>query len=933
MKKIEEIFTYIHDHLLLEDIKTNVLCRKVIGIDAYEIEEKLGIVRNNASSLLNELCQQGRLVKIQGRPVRFITRSILEQLLQRPIEQVEYKLEDIVGIAEAVEKRQGEEEDPFESFIGCNQSLKNQIDQARAAIMYPPNGLHTILLGPSGVGKTTFAHAMYQFARKNRSMDMKDFVSLNCSDYFNNPQLLLSQLFGHVKGAFTGADNDKIGLVEKAHGGILFLDEIHRLPPDGQEMLFFLMDEGNYYRLGEPGKIRKSELLIIGATTEDPHSTLLTTFLRRIPVMITLPSLKEKEIHERVHIIESLLVDEAIRIQKALRVEPEVLKALAIYECKGNIGQLKSDIRFICAKAFLKHLQNHGDIVVDFSMLPKNIKDAAFGFNHLNRDIREYLDIIEADLILYPSKEKKGYGQKNSETIYDKIFGAINQLKEKGLSDKEIELQMGKEIDHYFKNVLRKFNYRNLNIRELYKIIDKEVVELALELIQFASQALKREFSEKTLFGFTFHLNGLIERLENHRPAAHQHLSDIKTIYQEEYQIASFMVNQIRQRLSVDVPSEEISFIALLLANQEKDFEEDRVGILVMSHGMSTATSMGNVCNKLLGTNLVKAIDMPLEKDVEEIYEKAKTVIKALDRGKGVLILVDMGSLKIIGDKITEETGIVTKTVERVSTPLVLEALRKVMYKNEGLEQIYQSIVLDKVSPSETTKTKGRAIITLCVTGKGTSVMLKNLLLQLLRRAEGEDIQIFPMSLGTMEMNGEDYRSVWDKYEIIACVGNINPNNGIPYFSVEDMIKEEGKQRFYKFIKDIHGTKSSIEEKSCYEMAKETLEEFLLYLNPKIAIGHIEKFIETLAIDEISKNDSHIINLAIHLGCMLERVISGNKALFEDLDSFRLQNKSLFEKVKEKMKILEKAYHIEISDHEIGYTVKAIHSYMHHQSC
>ena len=60
------------------------------------------------------------------------------------------------------------------------------------------------------------------------------FVTFNCADYFNNPQLLLSQLFGHVKGAFTGADTDKIGLVEKANGGILFLDEVHRLPPDGQ---------------------------------------------------------------------------------------------------------------------------------------------------------------------------------------------------------------------------------------------------------------------------------------------------------------------------------------------------------------------------------------------------------------------------------------------------------------------------------------------------------------------------------------------------------------------------------------------------------------------------------------------------------------------------------------------------------------------------
>lgn len=70
---------------------------------------------------------------------------------------------------------------------------------------------------------------------------MKDdapFKSFNCADYYNNPQLLMSQLFGYAKGAFTGADQDHEGLVEKADGGVLLLDEVHRLPPEGQEMLF-----------------------------------------------------------------------------------------------------------------------------------------------------------------------------------------------------------------------------------------------------------------------------------------------------------------------------------------------------------------------------------------------------------------------------------------------------------------------------------------------------------------------------------------------------------------------------------------------------------------------------------------------------------------------------------------------------------------------
>ncbi len=80
------------------------------------------------------------------------------------------------------------------------------------------------------------------------------------------------------KGAFTGADQDKIGLIENADEGILLLDEIHRLSPETQEMLFLLMDKGVYRRLGETDKYRKANVLIIGATTENINSALLQTF-------------------------------------------------------------------------------------------------------------------------------------------------------------------------------------------------------------------------------------------------------------------------------------------------------------------------------------------------------------------------------------------------------------------------------------------------------------------------------------------------------------------------------------------------------------------------------------------------------------------------------------------------------------------------------
>ena len=93
----------------------------------------------------------------------------------------------------------------FAGMIGYDGGLKAQIHQAKAAVSYPPNGLHTLIIGPSGSGKTFLAENMYHYAvQQGLLASDAPFVSFNCADYADNPQLLNSQLFGYVRGAFSG---------------------------------------------------------------------------------------------------------------------------------------------------------------------------------------------------------------------------------------------------------------------------------------------------------------------------------------------------------------------------------------------------------------------------------------------------------------------------------------------------------------------------------------------------------------------------------------------------------------------------------------------------------------------------------------------------------------------------------------------------------
>lgn len=335
---------------------------------ATGIGEKLNLSRSSISLELNKLSKDGKLIYIKSRPVIFFDKKLFNEKFSVNIKKDKFNsLKELVELIEKKRISEANREDNEFGIIGLNGSLKKIADQGRAAILYPPNGLHILLLGSTGVGKSLFAEYLYKFAIKiGRYTDKTKFVVFNCADYANNPQLLMSHLFGHAKGAFTGADDNKKGLIEAADGGILFLDEVHRLPSEGQEMLFSIMDHGIYRRLGETVTNRKSNVLLITATTENVNSSLLKTFTRRIPVILRIPDIRERHLSEREELVKYFFNIEGKRINENIIIDREVIWCFMLYDCKGNIGELKSDIQKVCANAYHSYISK-GDKTMKIS--------------------------------------------------------------------------------------------------------------------------------------------------------------------------------------------------------------------------------------------------------------------------------------------------------------------------------------------------------------------------------------------------------------------------------------------------------------------------------------------------------------------------------------------------------------------------------------
>lgn len=450
-EKVYDMLKKMSEDTTSEDLKS-----ETCGFDATEIGKRLNISRNNVSKELNILVSEKKVIKIIGKPVYYIDRSRVEEILERKIDKniTETKSMRLLLKPDNSEYEENlNNTDIFSSIIGSEWSMEVPIKQAKAAILYPPRGLHTLLVGPTGVGKTMFAEMMYNYALQIKKIKANvKFIVFNCAEYAENPQLIISQLFGHVKGAFTGADQDKPGLIEKADGGILLLDEVHRLPPEGQEMLFLLMDKNIYRRLGETENTRNANVLLIAATTEDVNSVLLKTFLRRIPMVIKLPALSDRPLTERYHLIRQFFSDQVKCINVPIRVYKDVIKALLLYDCPGNIGQLKSDIQLICARGFLEYKTYLKKIVeIDTPLMPEYMYEGLLNNQKKRDEIAELVDIDNREYYEFTQNNSKDFVFIDDYNISEKIYKEINDkyylYTQQGYSNSKIDEKLNENLN------------------------------------------------------------------------------------------------------------------------------------------------------------------------------------------------------------------------------------------------------------------------------------------------------------------------------------------------------------------------------------------------------------------------------------------------------------------------------------------------------
>ena len=872
----EAIYEYVQ-----QEIYTNE--DKRYGLDTKTVADALGMQRSNVSALLNELVKDKKLIKTMTRPVYYQLPKQIHQFT---------------------------EENCFTSLIGHNGSLRNAIQLAKAAILYPKACLNVLLSAKNGCGISSFAALMHRFAIEKGVFDeTAPFVKINCKHYLKNMAVISDDLFGVQQQLECSA-------FSKAQGGMLFIDNFDLLDAKQQSRVLSFLESGILENEDHSSCLDLPDVLLV--LTCSPQN--MTQFNRRIPVTIELPELKDRPLSERFELVNHFFSIEGINSNRSIEVTREAMQAVLLNEFSHNVKELEYEIKGACAKAYIRVVDDlKQDINVCLSDFDASMKRNLLKLKDHGAELENMLGVNET---LYYDKSSgyQEFSTKHSIDDMNDMYAEINkqfdELSNRGINHSSIK----KVINTHIQNLFKKYCYFNThgehdNMEQLSKIVDPSIIHLVDKWLKVCAKELGRSFKSNVFYGLCLHINSLLTLNYNHQRVDNNQIVKIIQDYPKEYAASVQLADVLKDSVKLDLPIEEIVLITMFLIETDETEEEEHPVLLYIMHGNGTASSLRDVTNSLTHCHNAFSYDLSLEKNSKQAMEELRILITEIDRGCGVLVLYDMGSIKTMIETIADETDVKIRYMNIPITLIGIDVARKCSMESD-LDYVYHMANLEINNMKRMEEKRNEIIITLCHTGEGGAIQLKRFIDQYSKL--GMKTVALSISARTDLLN--EVMALQKTYHIHAFVGTYDPRLlGIPFISIAKVF-ENDKDNLDRILMFEPIQSHSFDYTEVYKY----LEEQLKYVSiPKLKSTLPEVIDEFGAMYDLSEDQR--IGLFMHLACLIERLLDGevvvknsekNKIISVFEDDYKVIAKVLSS--------LEKAFKVIIDDHEIATIIMII---------
>lgn len=857
---------------------------------ANVLSNDLNISRSLASQYLNSFVKEGVLIKIVSRPVNFLYKKAIESQYRITIKDTVF--DSFEEFVEALNEESCIQRN-FMKLVGHAASLADVIAQLKSSLKYPHIGLPILIHGEKGVGKSLLCKEMLEYG--------KDAQILH-----TDAKLWKLKVFPEQKDVITqliGKDSEK-GLLEKSTGGILFIQEAQNLNYDDQMALAKVMELGSFHRSHSSQSIQVNTRIVL-STNESYEKYLTYDFLQCFPLKCHVPEFHKRFHDEREELLIHFFRQQELKLERRIMVSKMVIQILSGRRYPCNMDELKNVVEDICAR--VNHTSEvQGPLYVKVYQLPERIlKDS--NDDYYTEDAIDFIDVSAYQMV---DEAEKVIALFNS--ILERLKKATS-INEQHIGDCIAELTK-------FYNLLICDTSHTMNQS---KDMENRISHILNKVLRSYNITIPLNCCSL----FAFYLNLLKSSNSNMIKWKKEHIDDIQSCLkkvEDESFGCKLMGEKIKYAIqnNLEFTFDDMNKIILLinLMYFNNAVNKGKYLCLIIAHGYSTASSMANTVNTLLGMHVFEAFDMPLETSMLDVAERLKIFIDKYTIKDDILMLVDMGSLEKLDGHLKRIENKNIGIINNVSTRMALEVGNHVM-NDYDMKTILQRAV--DISLSNYTLVENKMMKDLVIFVSDNGIKMANRMKELFVNNLPKVIDVDFIAQDHINFMNEEYMNKLKKeYDILFVSGMCSSVEVTQTFiSLEDIIFD------IDIIKGYMNKYLSVEEMDVFaqnlihSFSLENVVEVLSILDAKKLLGFVE---ETVAQMQNALQQrfygSTTIGLYIHICCLIERLITKEPIMNrEDLESFKEHHKGFIEVVKNCFEKMCQHYGVEICASEISY--------------